>query len=121
MDNQLEVKQTPMALFQANLGKYEQTVVDLLGTKYGIAPQEFMVKVLNAVKKTPELLKCTPQSLFGSILYFAEIGLPFNYPEGFGYILTFSIKGNMCLNFGIVSITLLALLTSLLEQSNPQI
>jgi len=95
MDNQLEVKQTPMALFQANLGKYEQTVVDLLGTKYGIAPQEFMVKVLNAVKKTPDLLKCTPQSLFGSILYFAEIGLPFNTPEGFGYILPYSIKGNM--------------------------
>jgi recombination protein RecT len=92
MDNQVE-KQTPIALFQANLGKYEQTVVDLLGTKYGIAPQEFMVKVLNAVKKTPDLLNCTPQSLFGSILYFAEIGLPFNTPEGFGYILPYSNKG----------------------------
>lgn len=95
MDNQVEVKQTPIALFQANLGKYEQTVIDLLGTKYGIAPQEFMVKVLNAVKKSPDLLKCTPQSLFGSILYFAEIGLPFNTPEGFGYILPYSIKGKM--------------------------
>ena len=94
MDNQIE-KQTPIAIFQANLGKYEQTVVDLLGTKYGIAPQEFMVKVLNAVKKTPDLLKCTPQSLFGSILYFAEIGLPFNTPEGFGYILPYSNKGGM--------------------------
>jgi len=95
MDNQVEVKQTPIALFQANLGKYEQTVIDLLGTKYGIAPQEFMVKVLNAVKKSPDLLKCTPQSLFGSILYFAEIGLPFNTPEGFGYILPYSVKGTM--------------------------
>lgn len=93
MDSQVEIKQTPIALFQANLGKYEQTVVDLLGTKYGIAPQEFMVKVLNAVKKTPDLLNCTPQSLFGSILYFAEIGLPFNTPEGFGYILPYSNKG----------------------------
>ena len=33
--------------FQANLSKYEQTVADLLGSKYGITPQEFMVKVLN--------------------------------------------------------------------------
>jgi recombination protein RecT len=81
--------------FQANLSKYEQTVADLLGSKYGITPQEFMVKVLNAVKKTPELLKCTPQSLFGSILYFAEIGLPFNTPEGFGYILPYKNRGNM--------------------------
>jgi recombination protein RecT len=101
MENKLEVteqedvKLSPIASFQATLGKYEQAVVDLLGTKYGITPQEFMVKVVNAVKKTPALLNCTPQSLFGSILYFAEIGLPFNTPEGFGYILPYSVKGKM--------------------------
>jgi recombination protein RecT len=88
-----KTKETGIAIFQANLGKYEQTVSDLLGNKYGITPQEFMVKVLNAVKKTPDLLKCNPQSLFGSILYFAEIGLPFNTPEGFGYILPYANKG----------------------------
>lgn len=95
MENQEIVKKTesPIVLFQTQLGKYEKTVAELLGTKYGISPQEFMVKVLNAVKKNQELLKCTPQSLFGSILYFAEIGLPFNTPEGFGYILPFVNKG----------------------------
>lgn len=94
MENQIEKKQeAPLTVFQNQLGKYEKTVADLLGNKYGITQQEFMVKVLNAVKKTPELLKCTPQSLFGSILYFAEIGLPFNTPEGFGYILPYSNKG----------------------------
>ena len=94
METQIEKKQeAPITVFQAQLGKYEKTVADLLGTKYGISPQEFMVKVLNAVKKTPELLKCSPQSLFGSILYFAEIGLPFNTPEGFGYILPYKNKG----------------------------
>jgi len=91
-----EVKPTaPMTVFEAQLGKYEKTVADLLGTKYGISQKEFMVKVLNAIKKTPDLLKCTPQSLFGSILYFAEVGLPFNTPEGFGYILPYSNKGVM--------------------------
>jgi recombination protein RecT len=96
MDNQIEKKQeAPIVVFQNQLGKYEQTVADLLGTKYGISPQEFMVKVLNAVKKTPALLTCTPQSLFGSILYFAEIGLPFNTPEGFGYILPYKNKGQV--------------------------
>lgn len=86
---------TAISLFQQNLGKYEKTVSDLLGTKYGISAQEFMVKVINAVKKTPDLLKCNPQSLFGSILYFAEIGLPFNTPEGFGYILPYASKNGM--------------------------
>ena len=94
MENNVEKKQeAPIVVFQSQLGKYEKTVADLLGTKYGISPQEFMVKVLNAVKKTPALLTCTPQSLFGSILYFAEIGLPFNTPEGFGYILPYKNKG----------------------------
>lgn len=92
----MEQKQeNPVVVFQAQLGKYEKTITDLLGSKYGITPQEFMVKVLYAVKKTPELLKCSPQSLFGSILYFAEIGLPFNTPEGFGYILPFKNRGQV--------------------------
>ena len=88
-------QEAPIMVFQNQLGKYEKTVTDLLGTKYGISSKEFMVKVLNAVKKTPDLLKCNPQSLFGSILYFAEIGLPFNTPEGFGYILPYGNKGGM--------------------------
>jgi len=75
--------------FKDNLSKYTETITRLLGRKYGITQDEFMIKVINAVKKNPDLLKCTPVSLFGSIMYFAEIGLPFNTPEGFGYILPY--------------------------------
>ena len=87
-------KKSPIVAFENTLDKYKNSIINLLGKKYGISPEEFMVKVVNAVKKTPELLNCTPQSLFGSILYFAEIGLPFNTPEGFGYILPYKNKGN---------------------------
>lgn len=87
-------KKNPIVAFENTLDKYKNSIINLLGKKYGISPEEFMVKVVNAVKKTPELLNCTPQSLFGSILYFAEIGLPFNTPEGFGYILPYKTKGN---------------------------
>jgi recombination protein RecT len=86
---------TAMQMFQGTMKKYESTVSELLGTKYGISANEFMVKVINAVKKTPKLLECSPASLFGSILYFAEVGLPFNTPEGFGYILPFKNKDKM--------------------------
>ena len=79
--------------FENNLEKYRQAVFKLLSNKYGITGDEFLVKTINAVKKNPQLLKCSPSSLFGSILYFAEIGLPFNTPEGFGTILPFSNKG----------------------------
>jgi len=95
METELTIpKKSPIVAFENTLDKYKNSIINLLGKKYGIAPEEFMVKVVNAVKKTPELLNCTPQSLFGSILYFAEIGLPFNTPEGFGYILPYKTKGN---------------------------
>ena len=80
-------------IFEQNLDKYKVAVNNLLSNKYGISYKEFFVKCVNAVKKNPELLKCTPQSLFGSILYFAEIGLPFNTPEQFGFILPYKQKG----------------------------
>ena len=89
------VKASPIILFEQNLGKYQDTIHKLLGNKYGISKDEFLVKVVNAVKKTPDLLKCTPMSLFGSIMYFAEIGLPFNTPEGFGYILPYKNRGTL--------------------------
>lgn len=86
---------TEIIKFESQLWNYEDQVQKLLGTKYGISSNEFMIKAINAVKKNPKLLQCTPQSLFGSILYFAEVGLPFDTPEGFGYILPYSQKGQM--------------------------
>lgn len=76
-------------LFKETLAKYEDVISDLLGTKYGITSQEFIAKCENAIKKKPDLLKCSPNTLFGSIMYFAELGLPFDSPEGFGYILPY--------------------------------
>ena len=73
---------TAISVFEGTLDRYKQAITNLLGSKYGITPLEFMVKAINAVKKNPELLKCTPQSLYGSILYFAEVGLPFGEGPG---------------------------------------
>ena len=73
---------TAISVFEGTLDRYKQAITNLLGSKYGITPLELMVKAINAVKKNPELLKCTPQSLYGSILYFAEVGLPFGEGPG---------------------------------------
>jgi len=81
-----------LATFESKLGEYESAIVNLLGSKYGISPEEFMVKATNAIKKQPKLLRCSTQSLFGSILFFAELGLSFNTPEGFGYITADEVK-----------------------------
>lgn len=82
-----------ITLFESTLQKYEDTIWRLLGTKYGISLSEFCMKATMAVKKNPKLLQCTPASIFGSIMYFAEIGLPFNTPEQFGYIIPYQQKG----------------------------
>jgi recombination protein RecT len=84
--------QNRLATFETKLSEYESAIVNLLGRKYGISPEEFMVKAANAIKKQPKLLKCNTQSLFGSILFFAELGLSFNTPEGFGYIIAEETK-----------------------------
>lgn len=86
---------TAIQKFENTLQQYNKTVVDLLGSKYGISQQEFMVSAINAIKKTPKLLECTPQTLYGSILLAAELGLKFNTPEGFCYILPYKNRGNM--------------------------
>lgn len=79
--------QSQLAAFETNLEKQTNAIINLLGNKYGITPEEFMIKAINSIKKTPQLLQCSPQSLLGSIMYFAEVGLSFDTPEGFGYIL----------------------------------
>lgn len=107
--NEQPKPQSAIALFEKNLGQYNQTVIDLLGEKYGISQKEFIVSAINAVKKTPKLLECSPQTLFGSILLCAELGLKFNTPEGFCYILPYNTQGRMEAQFqlgykGIVEI-----------------
>jgi recombination protein RecT len=84
--------ETKLTQFNSDLKKYETSIINLLGKKYGISPEEFMVKTINAIKKHPKLLKCNTPSLFGSILYFAELGLSFNTPEGFGFIVANETK-----------------------------
>ena len=96
---------TALEVFQKNLQNYNQTVIDLLGQKYGISQKEFFVSAINAIKKTPKLLECTPASLFGSILLAAEMGLKFNTPEGFCYILPYGKEAQFQMGYkGIVEI-----------------
>ena len=54
---------------------------------------KFLFYTIDAVKKRPELLKCSEKSLFGSILFFADCGLTFDDHLGLGYILIETKKG----------------------------
>ena len=88
-------KTTPKKQFEVDLNKYEGHIARLLSGKHNITKDEFMVKCLTAVSKNPLLLNCTRQSMFASVFYFAELGLPFNTPEGYGYIIPFKNRNTM--------------------------
>lgn len=92
--------------FNDNLNKYENNVADLLGEKYGISAKEFMVCIMNAVKKTPKLLECDPKSLFGAILLSAELGLKPNTPEQFAFILPYGKEAQFQVGYkGLIEIS----------------
>jgi recombination protein RecT len=79
--------------FEKVWNNYEKTVAKILNNKYGISVDEFMINAINSIRKNPELLKCTPKSLFGAMLMSAECGLQFNTPSQHAYIIPFKNKG----------------------------
>ncbi len=93
--------------FTDNLNKYEKTVASLLGEKHGMSAKEFMVSIMNAVKKSPKLLECDPKSLFGAILLSAELKLKPNTPEGFAYIIPYGKEAQFQIGYkGLIEIAM---------------
>ena len=62
-----------MQKFEAQMKGYEDTILKLVGNKYGVTSDEFAISVMTAVKKTPKLLNCSRSSLFASVLVAAEL------------------------------------------------
>ena len=84
---------------------YEKTVMSLLVNKYGISVEEFMANAVNSVRKNPDLLKCTPKSLFGAMLLSAECGLKFNTPSQHAYIIPYKGEAQFQIGYqGLIEI-----------------
>jgi recombination protein RecT len=78
-----------MQKFEAQMKGYEDTIMKLVGSKYGVSADEFAISVMTAVKKSPKLLQCDRASLFAAVLVSAELKLRFNTPEGFAYVIPY--------------------------------
>jgi recombination protein RecT len=87
------------ANFKANMGKYQKSIASLLQGKYGIGKDEFLVSAFQAIKKTPKLLMCNVESLFGAILLSAEMKLKFNTPENHAYIIPYGTEANFQIGY----------------------
>lgn len=81
----------PIDVFSNKLSHYKANLKDLLNA-HRMSEQEFMVTVVNAVKKTPALLDCDQATLFGAVLTSAELGLPPNTPMQLAFIIPYNNK-----------------------------
>lgn len=85
------VQLKPIDVFSNKLSLYKNNIKDLLNA-HKMSEQEFMVTVINSVKKLPSLLECDQATLFGAVLTSAELGLPPNTPMQLSFIIPYNNK-----------------------------
>jgi recombination protein RecT len=91
--------------FTETLIKYKESIRKFLNPKYGITPEDFIETCIRVVREMPKLLQCDPKSLFGSILFCAEIGLKPNTPQGHAYILPYKGQAKFQIGYkGLIEI-----------------
>lgn len=71
------------AFFEAN----KPTLAALLPRH--MTPERMLKIALSALRTTPQLMECTVQSLFGAVVYAAQLGLEPNTPQGHLYFIPF--------------------------------
>lgn len=91
---------TPVKQFEGQLTSYSDQMKSLLQA-HGISERDFMIKTLNAIKKTPALLDADRATLFGAIFTSAELGLEPNTPMQLAFILPYKRKGHLEAQFQI--------------------
>jgi recombination protein RecT len=77
---------TVAAFFDAN----KDTLKALLPAH--MTPDRMLKIALGALRTTPKLMQCTVESLFGAVVYCAQMGLEPNTPQGHIYLIPFENK-----------------------------
>ena len=77
--------------FDSVLMSYQDHITSLVKTK-GVSPLEFLVSVQNSFRRTPKLLECTKDTIMGSILAAAELGLMPNTIHQLSFIIPYNNK-----------------------------
>ena len=66
-----------------------------------ITPERFTRMVLSAISVNPQLAKCSPKSFLGAMMSAAQLGLEPNTPLGQAYLIPYSNKGQLEVQFQI--------------------
>lgn len=100
-----KIDTTTISGFSQTIIRYKSSIAKFLNPKYGITPEDFIETCIRVVREQPKLLQCDAKSLFGSILFCAEIGLKPNTPLGHAYILPYKGKAKFQIGYkGLIEI-----------------
>ena len=66
-----------------------------------LTPERFILIALSALNNTPQLKQCTPMSFISALLNAAQLGLEPNSPLGQAYLIPYTNKGQLEVQFQI--------------------
>lgn len=90
---------TPQQVIKQQLDRY-RPVIDKLLHNTGITVETFVAQVANAVRATPGLLKCRPETVLGAALKAAQLGLAPNDARNLCWILPYGSDAQFQLGYG---------------------
>jgi recombination protein RecT len=92
-------KPTPKAVIKATIDTYRPVIASLLeGT--GISEATFVSNIANALRATPKLWQCNPETVLGATLKCAQLGLAPNDHRNLAWIVPYGNVATFQLGYG---------------------
>lgn len=89
---QAPAERKPKTIFDFLTDDKVKTAIAAVAGQY-MTPDRFLRLAINAVKKTPRLLECDPQTVLGSFMASAALALEPNTPMGQAYLIPYGKRG----------------------------
>lgn len=94
-----QVQQNPKAVIKAQLSHYRPVIGSLLA-KTGIDETTFIAQIANALRATPALWNCDPETILGAALKCAQLGLAPNDSRNLAWIIPYGRTAQFQLGYG---------------------
>ena len=89
---QQAVARKPKTIYDLLMDDKAKTAIGAIAGKF-MTPERFLRLAINCVKKTPRLLECDPQSVLGSFMASAALGLEPNTVLQQAYLIPYGVRG----------------------------
>lgn len=90
---------SPKSVIKAKLDQYRPVIGSLLA-KTGVEEATFIAQIANALRATPKLWACDPETILGSALKCAQLGLAPNDSRNLAWIIPYGREATFQLGYG---------------------